>query len=556
MKRFIQNSLLNDFVGAAFCLIMGVALVLMCTGCSEDGKSVAGGGSEETRGLAVIEDITVGGVARQFTYEEGSSIEEGLKSSVGPGSVIRMSELDSITFDTTGTTYITRCDDSTGVFHFDSVTLKSPYVMLELHPYQDGDYWEWDSTWSLGDYSEDEVELTAYSVVVDLRKVKHVDINVFTFLETLRWKKLIKQGVGFKKAKQQAEKDLMESLGIYDAVFHFDDGSFAKKQMLATFVGYMTAFLQEPNEVGEAFANHGSLAAVDSVKWFFIREIRLYENIYIGKQDSVRVLMNGFLASLYGLGQCKAEREGFTTRLPYSDDIDIRFDCLAGLWNVSDVYKMLDMLDVDFAVMTDSRDGKSYKTVTYNMGGETQTWMAENLRYNSTDGLYSLSEVVDFPVVYINKEECTELYQDNEYCSTLSMHDGIEYNQLQRSIDSAETVTGTFRGICPEGWRLPSGFDWKKILDYMDQVLTEQDTNWLWRGHYFAQIGFEDGSAVDEAKHYAVKMDDEFSDYPREWGYEEGHNWAVALYVGAFDWRFLSNMLPDKKLLVRCIKDE
>ena len=106
MKRIIRNSLLNDFVGAAFCLIMGVALVLMCTGCSEDGKSVAGGGSEETRGLAVIEDITVGGVARQFTYEEGSSIEEGLKSSVGPGSVIRMSELDSITFDMTGTTYI------------------------------------------------------------------------------------------------------------------------------------------------------------------------------------------------------------------------------------------------------------------------------------------------------------------------------------------------------------------------------------------------------------------------------------------------------------------
>ena len=58
MKRIIRNTLLSDFVGAAFCLIVGIALVLMYTGCSED-KSVAGGASEEPSGLAQLENITV-----------------------------------------------------------------------------------------------------------------------------------------------------------------------------------------------------------------------------------------------------------------------------------------------------------------------------------------------------------------------------------------------------------------------------------------------------------------------------------------------------------------
>ncbi len=43
-----------------------------------------------------------------------------------------LTELDSITLDTTGVVFYSHCDGSTGDFAFDHVSLNSPYVKLEL----------------------------------------------------------------------------------------------------------------------------------------------------------------------------------------------------------------------------------------------------------------------------------------------------------------------------------------------------------------------------------------------------------------------------------------
>ena len=50
MKKTIRNTLLRDFIGATFCLVMTFALLMMFSGCSEDSKSVGslGGAGEET----------------------------------------------------------------------------------------------------------------------------------------------------------------------------------------------------------------------------------------------------------------------------------------------------------------------------------------------------------------------------------------------------------------------------------------------------------------------------------------------------------------------------
>lgn len=72
---------------------------------------------------------------------------------------------------------------------------------------------------------------------------------------------------------------------------------------------------------------------------------------------------------------------------------------------------------------TDSRDGKVYKTVKIG----TQTWMAENLNYNTPDS----------------------------WCNQCSI-----YGRLY-TYDAALIA-------CPSGWHLPSDAEWTALTDYLD----------------------------------------------------------------------------------------
>ena len=133
---------------------MAMPLALMFAACSEDvGPSPVAHEGGYTEEQASLENIKVVAHARRFVSSDDSSANE-LISSVVPGSVIKLSELDSISFDTTGVSYFSRTEDSFGIFSFDSVSLKSPYVMLELAPYKEDGYWEWDGIWSFKEYDD------------------------------------------------------------------------------------------------------------------------------------------------------------------------------------------------------------------------------------------------------------------------------------------------------------------------------------------------------------------------------------------------------------------
>lgn len=95
-----------------------------------------------------------------------------------------------------------------------------------------------------------------------------------------------------------------------------------------------------------------------------------------------------------------------------------------------------------YGVLTDSRDGRSYKTVVIG----NQVWMAENLNYDSGDDM----------------SFC--LYAND--CETYGRH--YEWSAAADSVNTGDglsdcPVNVKQKGICPDGWHIPSLDEWETL---------------------------------------------------------------------------------------------
>ena len=105
---------------------------------------------------------------------------------------------------------------------------------------------------------------------------------------------------------------------------------------------------------------------------------------------------------------------------------------------------------VVMGVMTDARDGKTYKIVTIG----SQTWMAENLNYevegqsscfnNSADSCAKYGRLYTWAAAMGHAEKA---------CGA-----GRECNCI-----------GTVRGVCPEGWHLPDENEWDTLYSAVER---------------------------------------------------------------------------------------
>lgn len=101
----------------------------------------------------------------------------------------------------------------------------------------------------------------------------------------------------------------------------------------------------------------------------------------------------------------------------------------------------------------DLRDGKTYKIVKIG----TQTWMAENLTYKSSNKCLCYPDETSQPSFSATNDS-------SKYCHLYGrLYDWKDAIQASSSSNSLSIV----QGVCPAGWHLPSFDEWETLIAYL-----------------------------------------------------------------------------------------
>ena len=100
--------------------------------------------------------------------------------------------------------------------------------------------------------------------------------------------------------------------------------------------------------------------------------------------------------------------------------------------------------------ITDHRDGKKYKTVKIG----NQVWMAENLNYE-TDNSYCYNNSAD---------SCSKYGHLYTWAAAMDSVGMFSRNAVGCGFGTNCTANAPIKGICPDGWHLPSNSEWENLF--------------------------------------------------------------------------------------------
>lgn len=503
---------------------MAMPLALMFAACSTDeGNAISKvettpgtqmGGSSEEPNVIAYENISLRGRAYYAPAGNEAGSSEYVSVSVPTnvffdGGRIILTELDTVTLEPLDDSTITesfkgdvidpltgeRVPGDDGMASFDSVSLRSPIVLLEA--------------------VSGEVSLSA---IVDIRDTNTFVIDGLSHLATYRIRKLAESGMSFVAAKARAETEIANALGfgsqnpfVEESLMNSSNVAVWRKAFNELVPFNLLQHLKE--ELGESglladLSEDTKKSLTEAVEkshyWRLLSTSRkafeMWDEDFYQECMQFKAYYVNLLASVFGVGQCSSENEG--TFADVQGDL-FELKCVSGSWEFA--YRKTSRLNIahTFGTMVDSRDGEEYKTVTIDLGGTSQTWMAENLRYAAEYSgcfmdnpsycsvygrLYSPLYGLDSSYrKYTTKESCVDV-KTLEYLNGISSDDTLywrgraeedcdeiyEYGDYRddgdnmlwdKVIDSLETINFE---VCPEGWRMPKYEDWNALLSYLD----------------------------------------------------------------------------------------
>ena len=189
-----------------------------------------------------------------------------------------------------------------------------------------------------------------------------------------------------------------------------------------------------------------------------------------------------------------------------------------------------------YGELVDDRDGHVYKTVQIG----SQTWMAENLELANEGspklGFYYWSAAVD----------------------TVG-----EYSDCAKDCDARRTcnIKEPLRGICPEGWHIPSIDEWKNLFAFAGGKAGAWNT-------LKSSEGWSENAGVDALGWNAVPTGYWFAadtsvhkkgDVAHFWSWEKGawiYRMSMGFYADSTSGYEFRELGPDVGANIRCLKDE
>ena len=221
----------------------------------------------------------------------------------------------------------------------------------------------------------------------------------------------------------------------------------------------------------------------------------------------------------------------------------------------------VDPLTVVKGTMTDERDGQTYKTVKIG----TQTWMAENLNYAYIGVPYNhdghTSDSISW--CFDNKAfNCTKY--GRLYTWAAAMDSVGTWSMNGKGCGEGLTCSPTYpvRGVCPEGWHLPTQTEWNTLFTAVGGQSTVSEmlkstSGWSSSGNGTDSYAF---SALPAGcRRYNGYFYRE-GNYAYFWSSTEGSfdRYAINIRLHAVELEYSLSGGSDNKYLgssVRCVKD-
>ena len=371
----------SKFSGQFVCK-MAMMFAFMFAACSEmdSGNNVAGGTVEETgvyalAGLAsdVYPQLLELQVEGNTPTDASLNNDKFLKAT--EGAVVVVYELDSLTLDATGRFLVDTLDNADGQFAFEKIDFNSPYVFVDVQDSCVGDdcYKRISGFWADSVLTGKKYQIPL-SAIIDMRKYSKISVNSLSDMKVPLVKKYFAEGLSFDSACKKAELDVLDSFGVYEDLGDFENLESVNGE-LSYVLRVMHFAVDRMSILDNYFLNiverlYGVTPA--AVAGFGETAVQIYDNTmkFIDYQI-------GYFARNAGVGQCTESRENENHALKGFENFSIV--CHSNKWKPG--WKTVEYVN---GTMVDNRDGKMYKTVTYNWGDVSQTWMAENLNYADT----------------------------------------------------------------------------------------------------------------------------------------------------------------------------
>ncbi len=246
----------------------------------------------------------------------------------------------------------------------------------------------------------------------------------------------------------------------------------------------------------------------------------------------MRSLWLGILTCAAMLVACGDDDSDFATRPDEKD-------------SSSSVTSSSSTTSVSTGTMTDSRDGQTYKTVKIG----TQTWMAENLNYETANS-------------YCNDNDASNCTKYGRlYLWSAVMDSAGTWSTNGKGCGFGETCLPTYpvRGVCPEGWHLPTRAEFETLFTAVGGQSTagkmlRSTSGWTNGGNGTDAFGF---SALPAGlRNYDGDYD--YEGYcARFWSSTENGSYSAyrMFLVCNYDGAYLYDDNKDYGFSVRCVKD-